>query len=59
MYNVKNITNDLFWVGAHDRRIALFEGVYHAPQGVSYNSYVLLDSNFMSHKLFIITFVGI
>jgi flavorubredoxin len=43
MYNVKNITNDLFWVGANDRRIALFEGVYHAPQGVSYNSYVLLD----------------
>ena len=43
MYNVKNITKDLFWVGANDRRIALFEGVYHAPQGVSYNSYILLD----------------
>ena len=43
MYNTKKITEDLFWVGANDRRIALFEGVYHAPQGVSYNSYVLLD----------------
>ena len=43
MYNVKKITENLFWVGANDRRIALFEGVYHAPQGVSYNSYILLD----------------
>ncbi|MBQ7126968.1 MBL fold metallo-hydrolase, partial [bacterium] len=43
MYNIKKITKDLIWVGANDRRIALFEGVYHAPQGVSYNSYVLLD----------------
>ena len=43
MYNIKKVTEDLFWVGANDRRIALFEGVYHAPQGVSYNSYVLLD----------------
>ena len=43
MYNIKKITENLFWVGANDRRIALFEGVYHAPQGVSYNSYVLLD----------------
>ena len=43
MYNTKKITENLFWVGANDRRIALFEGVYHAPPGVSYNSYVLLD----------------
>ena len=43
MHNIKNLTKDLFWVGANDRRIALFEGVYHAPQGVSYNSYILLD----------------
>lgn len=43
MYNIKKITENLFWVGANDRRIALFEGVYHAPQGVSYNSYILLD----------------
>lgn len=43
MYNVKRITENLFWIGANDRRIALFEGVYHAPQGVSYNSYILLD----------------
>ena len=43
MYNVKNITKDLYWVGANDRRLALFEGVYDIPTGVSYNSYLLLD----------------
>ncbi len=43
MYNIKQITNDLFWVGANDRRIALFESVYPVPEGVSYNSYLLLD----------------
>ncbi len=43
MYNTKKITSDLFWVGANDRRIALFESVYPVPAGVSYNSYILLD----------------
>lgn len=43
MYNVKNITEDLYWVGANDRRLALFEGVYDIPTGVSYNSYLLID----------------
>ena len=43
MYNVKKITKDLYWVGANDRRIALFESVYPVPTGVSYNSYLLLD----------------
>lgn len=43
MYNIKKITEDLFWVGANDRRIALFESVYPVPDGVSYNSFILLD----------------
>ena len=43
MYCVKQITNDLYWVGASDRRLALFENVYPIPRGVSYNSYVLMD----------------
>ena len=43
MYNTKQITTDLFWVGANDRRIALFESVYPVPTGVSYNSYLLMD----------------
>ena len=43
MHCVKQITNDMYWVGASDRRLALFENVYPIPRGVSYNSYVLLD----------------
>lgn len=43
MYNVKKITDDLFWVGGNDRRLALFENVYPIPEGISYNSYVLMD----------------
>ena len=43
MYCVKNIKNDLYWVGGTDRRLALFENVYPIPRGVSYNSYLILD----------------
>ena len=43
MYCIKKITDDLDWVGANDRRLAMFEGVYSVPEGVSYNSYLLHD----------------
>ena len=43
MHNERKITDDLFWLGVNDRRIALFENVYPVPHGISYNSYVLLD----------------
>jgi len=43
MYCTKKIIDDLIWVGANDRRIATFEGVYSVPDGVSYNSYLLRD----------------
>ncbi|MGN1095687.1 MAG: flavin reductase [Eubacteriales bacterium] len=43
MYCVKKITDDLTWVGANDRRLSMFEGVYSVPDGVSYNSYLLDD----------------
>lgn len=43
MYCYRKIQDDLFWIGANDRRLAMFEGVYSVPAGVSYNSYVLLD----------------
>jgi len=43
MYCVKKVTDDLIWVGANDRRLAMFEGVYSVPDGVSYNSYLLMD----------------
>lgn len=38
-----NITNDLIYVGVNDRQIDLFEGQYKVPNGMAYNSYVILD----------------
>ena len=43
MYCTRKVTDDLTWVGADDRRLACFEGVYGVPDGVSYNSYLLRD----------------
>ncbi|MDR2543276.1 MAG: flavin reductase [Treponema sp.] len=43
MHCIKKITDDLTWVGANDRRLAMFEGVYSVPAGVSYNSFLLTD----------------
>ena len=43
MYCVKKMTDDLYWVGGSDRRLALFENVYPIPNGVSYNAYLLMD----------------
>ena len=43
MYSVRKVTDDLYWVGANDHRLALFENVHPIPRGVSYNSYLLLD----------------
>jgi len=43
MHCTKTITSDLIWVGTNDRRLAIFEGVFPVPDGVSYNSFVLND----------------
>lgn len=43
MYCVRNVTEDLYWIGANDRRLELFENIHPIPKGVSYNAYVLLD----------------
>jgi len=43
MYCVRKVTEDLYWVGANDHRLSLFENIHPIPQGVSYNAYVLLD----------------
>ena len=37
------ITNDIFYVGVDDREIDLFEGQYVVPNGMAYNSYVIVD----------------
>lgn len=43
MQCTRKVKDDLIWVGADDRRLACFEGVYGVPDGVSYNSYLMLD----------------
>lgn len=43
MYCVRNVTEDLYWIGANDRRLSLFENIHPIPEGVSYNAYVLMD----------------
>ena len=37
------VTDDIFYVGVNDREIDLFEGQYPVPNGMAYNSYVILD----------------
>ena len=37
------ITKDIFYVGVNDHRVDLFEGQYVVPNGMSYNSYVIMD----------------
>ena len=38
-----NITNDIRYVGVNDHKIDLFEGQYDVPNGMAYNSYVIMD----------------
>ena len=45
MHCERKITDDLYYIGASDRRIERFENAYPVPEGVSYNSYVLLDDD--------------
>ena len=37
------IKEDIFWIGGDDRTAGLFEGSFPIPEGVSYNSYIILD----------------
>lgn len=39
----REITNNVFYVGVDDKDIDLFEGQYVVPNGMSYNSYVIMD----------------
>ena len=43
MHCVRNVTEDLYWVGANDKRLHLFESIHPIQDGVSYNSYLLMD----------------
>ncbi len=37
------VTEDILYVGVNDHEVDLFEGQYQVPNGMSYNSYVILD----------------
>ena len=40
---IMKIGNDIYYVGVNDHQIDLFEGQYVVPNGMSYNSYVIMD----------------
>lgn len=40
---LQHVTNDIYYVGASDRRLAKFENLFPIPRGVSYNSYLIVD----------------
>ena len=37
------VTEDIIYVGVNDHEVDLFEGQYDVPNGMAYNSYVVLD----------------
>lgn len=43
MYNVREISPKIFWIGGNDRRLEQFENLFPLTNGVSYNSYLILD----------------
>lgn len=40
---MKNITNDIYYVGVNDHQVDLFEGQFDVPLGMAYNSYIIKD----------------
>ncbi|MDO4285492.1 MAG: FprA family A-type flavoprotein [Eubacteriales bacterium] len=43
MVNTQKVTDDIIWIGGSERRLSRFENLFPLPNGVSYNSYVVLD----------------
>lgn len=43
MHNIRKIQDNLYSIGANDRRITLFENAHPVPRGMNYNSYLLMD----------------
>ena len=43
MHCTRKVTDNIYWVGGNDRRLALFENLFPIPRGVSYNSYLIMD----------------
>ena len=43
MQNTRKVTDDIIWVRCNDRRLAMFENIFPLQNGVSYNSYLVMD----------------
>ncbi len=43
MHISQHVKDNIYWVGASDRRLALFENMFPLPGGVAYNSYLIMD----------------
>ena len=43
MYDIRKISKDILYIGCSDRKLALFESAHPIPNGISYNSYLILD----------------
>ena len=43
MYDIRRVSDDIFYLGCSDRRLALFESAYPIPNGISYNSFLIND----------------
>jgi len=43
MHNVRKVAEDIYWIGVNDEGLELFEEFLPIPEGVAYNSYLLMD----------------
>lgn len=43
MHNIYEILPDIYWIGGSDRRLERFENMFPLPNGVAYNSYIIID----------------
>ena len=43
MFNSREVCPDVMWVGGSDRRMERFENLFPLPEGITYNSYLILD----------------
>ncbi|MEO2235881.1 FprA family A-type flavoprotein [Thomasclavelia ramosa] len=40
---IREVNENVYWIGGNDRRLSLFENIFPIPRGISYNAYVVLD----------------
>ncbi len=43
MQSIRKVTDQVYWIGENDRRIVRFENMFPLPNGMAYNSYLILD----------------